>query len=734
MRLASAFAVITFLAFGLSAGAMAGIAAPAGPVDRVDGFVARLDARVPELLLRDLVPSAAVAVVHEGRIVTRTWGLADVGTGRIATNQTRYNIASISKLLTAWGVMRLVEEGKVRLDDPVSKHVKRWRLPPSGQNDDVTIRRLLSHTSGLSMPAVPWYGPDQTVPSLEEMLQKDPLHFVDRPGKAIHYSGGGFALLQLLIEEVSGVSYEAYMQQRILAPLGMSHSSFITPREGDVTAAVPYDASVRPLPHYRFAAPAAAGMYTTIDDVAAFAAATLGRTPAPLSPQSIVLTQTPVTIEEKTPFRYGLGESLIALPSGTMTTGHAGSNEGWTCVLAGVPSSGDALVVLTNRSDAFPLYRDLLCEWLSASAGETWPRFCAAQPITWSRDDSAFVDGLFASASEATPGAVVLVAIGDEIVHRKAYGAADPIRHTALTPETPFYIASLAKSLTSFAVLDLVAAGRMSLADPISRFIPDVPPWAANVTIEQLLSHTSGIPSYQTLIEWQSYDGIDNAEVLGLLRAKARPLFAAGSRYAYSNSGYALLATAIEKVSGSSFHDFLAKRVFDPLGMRATSVYVGATPAPAARALGYSTENGRLVLSDYLAVTLPNGETFPFRSTTVGSGGMFSTVDDLLRFSRAYERVTFLPLALQFLSLSPRIPVEGEIEQPDTKGHGFGWFLSRRGKANLVWNEGSMAGHKTILLRLPQYNATLIILSNSGATNPNELATAIVDRLLAAGS
>jgi CubicO group peptidase (beta-lactamase class C family) len=724
---------IGFITLIVAGFAQVGSAQIAPPVDRVDGFVARLDARVPELLLRDLVPSVAVAVVHDGRIVTRTWGLADVGTGRIATNQTRYNIASISKMLTAWGVMRLVEEGKVQLDDPVSKHVKRWHLPPSQQNEGVTIRRLLSHTSGLSMPAVPWYGPDQTVPSLQEMLEKDPLHFVDRPGKAVHYSGGGFSLLQLLIEEVSGLSYEAYMQQRILSPLGMSHSSFIAPKDGDVTAAVPYDASVRPLPHYRFAAPSVAGLYTTVDDLAAFAAATLGRTPAPLSRESIVLTQIPVTVEEKTPFGYGLGENLIALPSGTMTTGHAGSNEGWTCVLAGLPLSGDALVVLTNRSDAFPLYRDLMCEWLSAAAGETWSRFCAAPPITWSQDDSAFVDGLLASASEATPGAAVLVAIGDEIVHRKAYGAADLTSHTALTPETPFYIASLAKSLTSFAVLDLVATGRMSLADPISHFIPDVPPWTANVTIEQLLSHTSGIPSYQTLIEWGNYDGIDNAEVLELLRAKGTPLFAAGSRYAYSNSGYALLATAVEKVSGTSFHDFLAKRVLDPLGMRATSVYDGSTPAPAARALGYATEDGRLVLSDYLAVTLANGKTFPFRSTTVGNGGMFSTVDDLLRFSRAYERVTSLPLALQFLSIFPRTPVEGEIEQPDTKGHGFGWFLSRRGKANLVWNQGSMAGHKTILMRIPQYNATIIILSSSGDTKPNEIATAIVDRLLAGG-
>ena len=688
-------------------------------VGRIDAFIARLDARVPQLMLRDLVPSVAIAVVHDGRIVTRTWGLADLDTGRIATNQTRYNIASISKLLTAWGVMRLVEEGKVRLDDPISKYVRRWQLPPSDQNDAVTVRRLLSHSSGLSMPAVPQYGPEQQVPSIEAMLKKDPLVFVDKPGKAIHYSGGGYALLQLLIEEVSGLPYETYMQQRLLTPLGMTRSNFLA--SGD--AAVPYDVSLRPLPHYRFAANAAAGLYTTIDDLALFAAATVAKDPPLLSRETVTLTQTPVPIEEKTPFRYGLGESLIRLPSGKMTTGHGGSNEGWNCMLAGVPSTGDALIVLMNRSDAFPLYRDVMCEWLTAAEGENWPPFCAAEHLTWTKDDSVFVDGLFTSANASTPGAAVLVAIGDNVVHRKAYGSADLTSHRALTPETPFYIASLAKSLTSRAVLELVADGRMSFADPISRSVPNVPAWMANVSVEQLLSHTSGIPSYQQLIDWRTYDGIDNAEVVELLREKGKLLFEPGTRYAYSNSGYALLAMAVASTSGTSFRDILTKRVFDPSGMQHTVVYDGSQPAPADRALGYE----KLVLSDYLNVTLPNGKVFPFRSTTVGNGGIFSTVDDLFRFSRASS----LPISLQLLAIAPRTAVEGDIELPDTKGHGFGWFLSRRGKANLVWNEGGMAGHKTMIVRIPQQDVTIVILANSGEMKVNDLALAITDRLLA---
>jgi CubicO group peptidase (beta-lactamase class C family) len=679
-------------------------AAPNG-VSRVDEFAVRLDARVPELLRRYLIPSAAVAIVHDGRVTTRVWGLADLSSGQIADTHTRYNIASISKVLTAWGVMALVDDGRIALDDPVSKHVKRWRSP----DEAITIGRLLSHTAGLSMAAVPQY--EEAPPSLETMLA--PIVVEHTPGKAVHYSGGGYGVLQLLIEEVSGQPFETFMQKRVLGPLGMKHSSFVPVvsegmqrRAGGPQSttpfAVPYDASLRPLPHYRFAATAAAGLYTTIDDLALLAAA---------KPPAIMLA--PVDTVEKTPFRYGLGYSLLALPSGAITAGHSGSNDGWTSILETIPGTGDALVVLANRSDAFPLYRDLMCEWLLAAKGENWPGFCNPDRWTWTKEDAAFVEQSFAAESAA-----VLVAIGDEVVHRKAYGT--------VTPETPFYVASLAKSLTAHAVLALAGEGKLSLSDPLGRWLPDAPPWMREVTLEQLLSHTSGVPDYYGLIDWGTYDGIDNAEVLALLAAKGKPAFAPGARYAYSNSGYVLLAMAAEKTTGRPFAEVLRRTLLVPAGMRNTLVYDGTAPAPAGRAIGRDKET----LSDYLEVTLPNGKTFPFRATTVGAGGIFTTVDDLFRMTRTH----LLPFGLEQLATSPRTPVEGEIELPETTGHGFGWFVSRRAKTNVVWNAGGFAGHKTFIVRVPRYDATIIVLANTAEAKPVDLAMGIVDRLLQANT
>ena len=161
--------------------------------DRVDAFIANLDSQVPSLLLQYQVPSAAVAVIHNGRIVSRSFGVADLQNGNAPSDTTLYNVASISKLVTAWGVMSLVEEGRIKLDDPISKHLSKWKLPQSDWNDDVTIRHLLSHTSGLSMPSVPWYEPNPPIPSLPEMLSKpDPVRVLEKPGSAYRYSGGGF--------------------------------------------------------------------------------------------------------------------------------------------------------------------------------------------------------------------------------------------------------------------------------------------------------------------------------------------------------------------------------------------------------------------------------------------------------------------------------------------------------------------------------------------------------------
>jgi CubicO group peptidase (beta-lactamase class C family) len=386
---------------------------PAHSLDRVDAFIASLDKRVPALLLRYGVPSVAVSVVHDGRTTTRSWGIADIAVGRMPSDRTLYNVASISKVVTAWGIMHLVDEGKVELDAPVSRYISRFKLPPSPWNDLVTVRRVLSHTSGLSMSAVPTYGPDQAVPSVEAMLSnsRDPLRLIDRPGAAYRYSGGGYALLQLLIEEVTGEKYEAFIARTVFGPLSMTNSTFEVPAS-NADVATPYDESIRPEPHYRFAANAAAGLYTTAADLARFvvASTTFASGGGVLRRATVSAMQQQQQPEKPDPFGHGLGYSVVPLPSGGHLVGHSGSNDGWTAIWDVIPSTGDGLVVLLNRSGSFPVYRELLCDWVDSATGGRWRGFCDEPHVAWTPAHTAFVDSLFVSTTQADPAVAVLVA------------------------------------------------------------------------------------------------------------------------------------------------------------------------------------------------------------------------------------------------------------------------------------------------------------------------------------
>ena len=187
--------------------------------------------------------------------------------------ETLFQVASLSKWITAWAVMTLVESGKVDLDAPVSRYLTRWQLPPSEfDNDGVTVRRLLSHTAGLTDGlGFAGFPPGVELPSLEENLKHpdaSPGHngvirVGMRPGSRWQYSGGGYLILQLLIEEVTGEPFEAYLQRALFRPLGMERSTF-TVDASTPDVATFYDTNGAQAIHYRFRAKAAASLYTNV--------------------------------------------------------------------------------------------------------------------------------------------------------------------------------------------------------------------------------------------------------------------------------------------------------------------------------------------------------------------------------------------------------------------------------------------------------------------------------------
>jgi CubicO group peptidase (beta-lactamase class C family) len=332
-----------------------------------------LDRKLPAAVGRR-VPALQVALMEGGQIVyEKAFGLADRESGRKADASTIFQVASISKSVTAWGALRLAQEGRLDLDAPVMAQEGRWKLPPSSFDaSGVTPRRLLSHTAGLAAFGFPGSPPDKALPSLEESLagdnegkgRRDPsreLRLVAAPGSAFSYTGGGYTLLQLLIEERSGQDFARFMKDAVLEPCGMTSSSFIYSPDMKGALAAPYDFFGKRLPNYLYTEKAAAGLYTTAGDLARLlnelyrtlhgaGAAIVDKGHAALLAEAVAGAGAGRSI--------ALGYFLQPSASGGKIISHSGSNRGWYCWYAMETESGRGIVLLSNSEAAFSLMKE----------------------------------------------------------------------------------------------------------------------------------------------------------------------------------------------------------------------------------------------------------------------------------------------------------------------------------------------------------------------------------------
>lgn len=338
-----------------------------------------LEAEIAALQKQHHVHGLALALIEHGKVAwTKSYGLADVERGAPVDAATVFNVGSVSKTVTAWGVMRLVEQDRIDLDAPIAAQMESWSLPPSVfDHSGVTVRRLLSHSAGLSFCCYLGFLLEDPLPTLVQSLdgadrlwdqwpptRGEAVRVVRAPGSGYLYSGGGYALLQLLIEDVTGERFEDYMMREVLLPLQMLPGGFAWTEELLQSAAVPHGEDDQPTPYRHFAATGAAGLQTTVRGLAHFAAAALdARSGAPagrgvLRRQTVALMLAPTPGAEMRkdegyvePLGFGLGYWAERLPGGDRAVGHTGSNPGWHAGLWLVPARGIGLVVLTNHGN-----------------------------------------------------------------------------------------------------------------------------------------------------------------------------------------------------------------------------------------------------------------------------------------------------------------------------------------------------------------------------------------------
>uniref|UniRef100_E6PXN2 Putative Beta-lactamase n=1 Tax=mine drainage metagenome TaxID=410659 RepID=E6PXN2_9ZZZZ len=329
------------------------------------------------------IPGVTVAAIHNGHIDwARGYGVAAIG-GAAVTPETLFSAESMSKPVTALAVLKLYEQGKIDLDRNVNDYLKRWKLPDSQfpGSKTVTIRQLLTHMSGIGTHNGELYDPSKKVPTLLDDLdgvppsRTPPVRIEATPGSNFRYANGGYEVLQLLIEDVSGESFKSFVKENVLLPAEMSRSSYDVPLSEQLSsqAATAYlgDHAIPPLKYFN-SSPAAGGLWSTATDMAKLLIEVqkeyAGRSSRILKQATIRQMLVPGP-HVKPGMSQGLGFEICGKP-GAQFMEHGGSGIFRDDMVAYF--KGDGLVVMANSSDGALLVDDLL---RSASTVYDWPDY-----------------------------------------------------------------------------------------------------------------------------------------------------------------------------------------------------------------------------------------------------------------------------------------------------------------------------------------------------------------------
>jgi len=307
-------------------------------------------------------------------------------------------------------------------------------------------------------------------------------------------------------------------------------------------------------------------------------------------------------------------------------------------------------------------------------------------------------------ALPGVPGASILVARRGEMVYQQAVGLADLEAGTAATPATNYRLASVSKQFTATAVMLLAQRGQLAYTDTLPAFFPGFPAYGRAVTIHHLLTHTSGLPDYEDLIPATTQTPLKDRDVLALLQQQSKGYFSPGSTFRYSNSGYALLALIVERISGQTFAGFLAQNIFQPLGMKGTVAYEPGISQVAHRAFGYHPVADGFVRRDQ-----------SLTSSVLGDGGIYASVEDLFRWDQALYTDQILSAESRAAAWRPQVEVNGRL------AYGYGWFIERDGGQVCHWHFGSTTGFRTAVERFSPKTLTVIVLLNRDVPHDQEM-------------
>jgi CubicO group peptidase (beta-lactamase class C family) len=297
----------------------------------------------------------------------------------------------------------------------------------------------------------------------------------------------------------------------------------------------------------------------------------------------------------------------------------------------------------------------------------------------------------------------VLVARDSQVLFSKGYGSADLEWDVPNAPNTKFRLGSVTKQFTAASILLLEERGKLSVSDPVKKYMPDAPAAWDKITIFHVLTHTSGIPNFTSFPEYPKLEPFATtaAQLVALFRGK--PLdFEPGEKWNYSNSGYVLLTYLIEKITGGSYETFVRENIFMPLGMK-DSGYDSNSAVISHRASGYVPVPGRNQFENagFVHMTIPQG-----------AGGLYSTTEDLLK----WEQGLFGGKLLKAASLE-------KMTTPFKQNYAFGLQVNTVSGRKMIDHSGGIEGFNTQLAYYPGDKLTVVVLGNVNGAAPTQIAT-----------
>lgn len=339
--------------------------------------------------------------------------------------------------------------------------------------------------------------------------------------------------------------------------------------------------------------------------------------------------------------------------------------------------------------------------------------WCGAQG-TPAEKPEAKVDALFAKMdTTASPGCALGVMRDHRMIYERGYGMADLDHNVAITPATVFHVASMSKQFTAAAILMLAQEGKLSLDDPVRKYVPEVPDFGVPVTIRELLHHTSGIRDQWDLLGlsgWRySEDRITDGDVLYVVAKQKALNFPPNTKFLYSNTGYTLLGQVVARVSGESLRAFTTEHIFTPLGMKSTHFRDDFDEIVKGMAYGYA----------------PSGSTYKLSVTnfdTVGATSLLTTVEDLAKWDENFY--------------APRVGGPGVMEQLQQRGklndgeqleYAAGLVIGSYRGLKTVDHSGADAGYRADLIRFPDQSFSVACLCNLATANPSDLAKKVAE-------